>query len=257
MCTVTIIPIVGPSGRGGFRLVCNRDENRARPPALPPAWRPIPGVGEPLRAIYPLDPAGGGTWIAASSRGLVLCLLNLNESPAPILPPPSMLRSRGLVIPDLIASSDRGEVGLALREMDLDAFAPFRLIAADPSGPSGVRLLEARWDRDELRIVEPAHVPACFVSSGLGDAFALPRLDLFEQVRARLTGPGAIEAQDRFHAHQWPDRPEISVRMSRADARTMSVTVVTVTDDTVEMSYRPLEAEEVGIPRTDGAHRPR
>jgi hypothetical protein len=218
---------------------------------MAPAWRAV-GVGEePLRAIYPLDPSGGGTWIAASSRGLVLCLLNLNESPAPLLPPPPMLRSRGLVIPDLIAGRDCADVGLALREMDLDAFAPFRLVAIDALSPRGVRVLEARWDREELRLSERSEVPACFVSSGLGDALAAPRLDLFEQMRADLTGPGAIEAQDRFHVHQWPDRPEISVRMSRADARTMSTTTVTVAGDEVVMTYRTLEAEEAGSSRSD------
>ncbi|MBM4108675.1 MAG: NRDE family protein [Phycisphaerae bacterium] len=257
MCTVSIISIRASDGRRGFRAVCNRDENRGRAAARAPEWRAVPGGEHPPRAIYPVDPSGGGTWIAASSRGLLLCLLNLNESPAAMLPPASALRSRGLVIPDLIASTDSGEVGLALREMDLDAFAPFRLVVADGCGARGVRMLEARWDRDELRIAEVVRAPACFVSSGLGDALAAPRLELFERHARELEGAGGAEAQDRFHAHQWADRPEISVRMSRADARTMSVTTVTVLGSEVAMGYRALAAEEAAEPSWDRARRPR
>lgn len=254
MCTVSVILIGDARGRPGFRAVCNRDENRGRPAAQEPAWRVLRGGADPLRAIFPIDPAGGGTWIAASSRGLLLCLLNLNESRGALLPPASALRSRGLVIPDLVASSDAGEVGLALREMDLDHYAPFRLIAADASGGRGVRLIEARWDRDELNISETPRIPACFVSSGLGDALAAPRLELFDQHAGALSGAGAEAAQDRFHDHQWADRPEISVRMSRADARTMSVTTVTVLGSDVSMAYRALAASDAA--QADAARRP-
>jgi len=53
--------------------------------------------------------------------------------------------------------------------------------------------------------------------------------------------------QDRFHAHSWPDRPELSVLMSRADARTVSITAVEVLPGhglpSVTMAYTPVLAE--------------
>lgn len=242
MCTLSIIAVRSPNGGWGFRAVCNRDENRDRPPAKPPAWRPIPDDALGRKAVWPTDIQGSGTWIGANSGGLLLCLLNLNPSPPPMLPPPQSLRSRGLVIPSLIAAADAADALGALQELDLDVFAPFRLVAVDARA-SGVRILEARWDREELALAQPVRPPACFVSSGLGDALVLPRLDLFQSQVAPHAEADASQAQDRFHQHAWPDRPEISVLMRRDDARTVSITTVQVLGGSVAMDYAPVPAE--------------
>src|SRR5690349_919543 len=99
MCTVSIITF---GKAGSYRVVCNRDESRLRAPPSQPRWRATqcPGRG----AIWPMDLEAGGTWIAASDRGLCLCLLNLNLEPPPA--PVRGARSRGLVIPELIDSPD-------------------------------------------------------------------------------------------------------------------------------------------------------
>jgi len=50
-------------------------------------------------------------------------------------------------------------------------------------------------------------------SSGLGDAVVdAPRRQLFERLVLRHERPWPL-AQDRFHAHRWPSRPDISVHM--------------------------------------------
>lgn len=219
MCTVSVITISGP--RGGFRVVSNRDEARSRPVALPPRWRDLPGG---VRAVWPVEPQSGGTWIGANDRGLVLALLNLNLEPAPALPHASALRSRGLVIPALAGAAGVEASGEALRAIDLSPFAPFRLVAFERGDP-GVRGIECRWDRTRLSLRTFHGERACFASSGLGDSRAAPRLPLF----ARMVREGATPAdQDAFHAHAWDDRPEVSVRMRRPDARTVSVTGVVV-----------------------------
>ncbi len=79
MCTVTVIP----SG-AGFRLVSNRDELRTRPPCEAPKVRTLESGA---RAIWPADRLAGGTWIAASDRGLALTLLNGNPADPVALPP--------------------------------------------------------------------------------------------------------------------------------------------------------------------------
>jgi hypothetical protein len=167
-----------------------------------------------------MDLEGGGTWIAASDRGLCLCLLNLNLDPAPELPRRG--RSRGLVIPELIDSADPRVALNRLSGLDLGRFAPFRLVAIGSDRGIG----EARWDRDDLSVTWHSGAPICFASSGLGDDLVLPRLDLFEEmVVASGAAPGR---QDAFHRHRWPGRPEISVLMSREDARTVSLTTLEV-----------------------------
>jgi hypothetical protein len=61
MCTVTVIPL-----SFGIRVACNRDESRERPAAMSPELRIFGGN----QALLPIDPTGGGTWIAASEAGL-------------------------------------------------------------------------------------------------------------------------------------------------------------------------------------------
>jgi hypothetical protein len=67
MCTVSVVPHVG-----GIRLLCNRDERRTRPAALPPAIHLVRGT----TALFPVDPEGGGTWIGVNDAGLAVTLLN-------------------------------------------------------------------------------------------------------------------------------------------------------------------------------------
>lgn len=269
MCTVSIIPfrppvnghaasyspstLGGAAGAGGasaatwgnrrigFRLVTNRDELRTRPPAADPRWHDFTSSsvdsGRPSRAIYPIDPAGGGTWIGGSTSGLVLCILNGNPIPAPVLPPRGELVSRGVIIPRLfeLAGATRSVVDVLkhLDGFDLNRFAPFRLVGVAPTPEAdqgGFTAVEAIWDRRGLVLREHPPGPACFVSSGLGDPLVKPRITLFNEMVRAARSPLADLAgeQDRFHRHTWEDRPEISVLMNRREARTVSITSVEV-----------------------------
>lgn len=222
MCTVSIITRDAPTG---YRVVCNRDESRERAPATPPRWHTL--AGSSLRAVWPTDTAAGGTWIAAGEHGLTLCLLNLN--PEPPLDPARLagMTSRGLLIPRLIGAPGAFEAVQRLGAMDLADFPPFRLVAVDP-GQDGPSVVEARWDLAGLGIAWHAAPPLCFVSSGLGDSRVAPRLDLFEGMIAASEAPSCPQRQDAFHRHAWAGRSEISVMMSRAEARTVSVTSLDV-----------------------------
>jgi hypothetical protein len=207
MCTVTIIPTTD----GGVRLVSSRDEQRTRPRALPPERRVLRAG---IVAAWPTDPAGGGTWIAASSRGLCLTLLNVNLERMP--EPTERTLSRGSIIPTLIDSITPAGVLERLQRSDLHRFMPFRLVAADAT-----ELADFRWDGQSFEAHAEELAPRCFVSSGLGDHLVAPRLELW---RDWIADHGlSPEAQDAFHEHRWPDRPHLSVHMDREDARTVSV----------------------------------
>ena len=75
MCTVTALPaalLASASDSLLLRVVCNRDEHLTRAPALPPTvW-----AAGARRALMPIDPSSGGTWIAANDAGLVFAVLN-------------------------------------------------------------------------------------------------------------------------------------------------------------------------------------
>lgn len=264
MCTVSLIAVQAPSP--GLRIVCNRDELRTRPPASPPRWHTLPsgGSGAGERGLWPTDTKAGGTWLGASERGLVLALLNYNPKhglPTPLFPP---RQSRGLIIPSLITSKNVAEVARTLSRMDFSLFPGFRLLAIDPpktstpDNPNSIypAVLEATWNGRELGTTKLPPGPMCFASSGLGDHRALPRLDVFK--RLVLEGGRTAEAQDEFHAHTWPAQPEISVMMSREDARTVSITTVHI-DHTgpngsiqVRMDYQPVLEREMAATGSTG-----
>ena len=230
MCTVSVIP-----WRGGLRLAANRDEQRSRPEALPPEVRSFGG----RRAVLPIDRAhgesksqarrGGGTWIGASDAGLVMAVLNITRAPgAPLVRP----RSRGAIIPALL---DAGGLANAVRRaLALEArdFAPFRLVVADRRGCVEILSESAR---PELARRSELTAPLLFTSSGLGDALVEgPRRDLFTRL---LAAGDWAPAQEAFHRHAWPDRPHLSVCMRRPDARTVSHSVVALTDRGVSFAY--------------------
>ncbi|MBC7773530.1 MAG: hypothetical protein H7210_13625, partial [Pyrinomonadaceae bacterium] len=148
----------------------NRDELRTRPMAMPPQWhdltigadwgtRLLGGNVGLARAVYPVDPAGGGTWIASAPSGLVLCILNANPIPPGVLPPSNTLLSRGVIIPRLMsaAAGMAGQAALDVMKLldgfELARFAPFRLIGVSMSarpGQQGFVVIEASWNRAEL-----------------------------------------------------------------------------------------------------------
>ena len=232
MCTVSVIRLEG----GAFRVVTNRDEQRSRPPALRPTVVPLAGGGF---AAWPTDALAGGTWVAAGGSGLVLALLNGNPGRRPWRGREG-LASRGLIIPALIDRQVAARAAEALGSMTLERYAPFRLIGVDAR-----EAVDAFWNGRTLRVERRGRGPLCAASSGLGDDRVRERVALFEMwMGERGMTPSA---QDEFHRHRWAERPEISVMMSRAEARTISVTAVEVSgvDGVVTMNYRDDAGESV------------
>ncbi|MBI5864223.1 MAG: NRDE family protein [Planctomycetes bacterium] len=234
VCTVTAFNLRDSEGKRLFRVACNRDEQRIRPPSLPPRVREFNGC----RAVTPIDQPSGGTWIAANQRGVILVLLNANPSPDMEIPTNVWRRkSRGIIIPSLIDAADVGQIAdrIAAGAISARSHPPFRLIAMDGRG-----YVEARSDALRLRLTDCRQndSPLFFTSSGLGDQVVdRPRRGLFLEM-FRACEPASPSRQDEFHRHQWPDRQDLSVRMSRDDAQTVSYSVVELADREVVMHYQ-------------------
>lgn len=220
MCTVSIIPLTG--SRRGYRLVTNRDESRTRPPGEPPQWRQLRAS---VRAVWPIDALAGGTWVAATDRGLALAILNMNAPGLPV-PPTHRQRTRGELIPLLIEHQDAAAALAALAERTLEYYAPFRMVAVSPRINAWPRIHEAAWDGRRLALRAHPEPWGCFVSSGLGDREVSDRLALFDAMVRTAADP--VSAQDEYHQHRWPERPEVSVLMQRDEARTVSITTLAV-----------------------------
>jgi hypothetical protein len=249
MCTVTCVPGRGLALTGSaaerLRVVFSRDEQHTRTPGHAPAA----AIHGARRVILPRDPDAGGTWIAANDSGLVCALLNVTACPRAretaggrsdsAVPaahrwPAHVLRTRGLVIDHVIAATTAAGAYGRAHTLETRAFRPFRLLVFDRD----LSWMEAVWTGERfLRTLGRLAAPLMRTSSGLGDARVIaPRMRLFGAMVRRDTAEPA-DAQDRFHRHRWPDRDEVSVLMTRADARTVSITTVEVGDQGVRMTY--------------------
>lgn len=233
MCTVSIIRL----GDDLIRLACNRDEQLSRPLALPPRIVRINGQ----LAVMPIDPTGGGTWIAANEAGVMMALLNRNS--IDVQQAPAGLMSRGRIIPILIGCSSAEEAIASASKLDARAYGPFRMALID------------RYDRAqvisdgfEVRVMKlnPTANAVLFTSSGLGDDLVEgPRRALFD-VMMRDQGMNS-DTQDRYHRHRWPEREHLSLCMRRSDAKTVSHSIIELGPEQVDFRYHAAAPDEPGL----------
>lgn len=244
MCTLTIVPLqVDDPQQRGLRIVCNRDESRLRPSALPPEHRRC----ELRQTLMPIDPVSGGTWIGVSDAPLAAVLMNVYITQAGVsrtLPPPSArLVSRGTIIPFILAADDLAGAVTRATQLEIARFEPFRLVITDRR-----HVTEIVWSAGQFSVGAPTPVaaPLFFTSSGLGDdVVATPRRRLFDEFFTPEADWPA--AQDAFHRHVWPERAFASVWMTRREARTQSITWVDIGPRGVRMQYgaRPADDSEL------------
>jgi hypothetical protein len=227
MCTVTVVP-----DGDGFRMICNRDERRDRPAALPPT---VHRVGD-RTAVYPVDPHGGGTWVGLNDCGLAVTLLNRTPEVG-ARPPASFARSRGLIVPALLGCASLDAALSEAQGLEPSEFDLFRLLLVE-------RMMAGILTSDGRTLsVETSNLtaPIFLTSSSLGDSLVEePRHRLFESMVLSKPPSEWLDAQSRFHAHRWRSQSAISVTMARGDARTVSRTFVQVTARGQRLRYHPL-----------------
>ena len=184
-----------------------------------------------IRACWPTDTDAGGTWVAVREDGFYLGLLNLNatEEDLDADRPEQKHISRGDLIPMLMEREGIEDAIEHLMSVDLRGMSPFRLLLVGRVEGNGYASAIARFGGASVTLPAPLETvnrPRCLASSGLGDHLVQCRLPLFREMVVPDPTP---ENQRAFHFHQWPDRLEYSVLMSRENARTASVTSVEVT----------------------------
>jgi Transport and Golgi organisation 2 len=240
MCTVTVLPgpwLTPAPGQPPLaaRLAVSRDELRSRPRASGPA----PVAFGDRQAIAPLDPVGGGTWVAVTDVGLAFALLNVNESAGD---PDPRRASRGRIIPTLGRAGNLERCLAEAERLDPAAFNPCRVVVLD-----GQAIGEIVIRRERLRIRTMAlGSPFIRVSSSLGDRRVGRRLDLFERW---FPTPRAVRRhQDDFHRHRWPRRGPSSVRMRRRDAGTVSITTIELFEHRAHLMYQEVDHDAIAPP---------
>ncbi len=130
MCTVTYIP-----QDKGFILTSNRDEAPARAAELL-----CQEERNGMLITYPKDEGAGGSWIAASSLGQVVCLLNGAYEKHERTPP--YKRSRGLMV---LSFFDYAGINDFVSHYDFAGMEPFTFLMMDKG-----ELWELRWMGEEM-----------------------------------------------------------------------------------------------------------
>jgi hypothetical protein len=219
MCTATFWPT-----SDGYRVAMNRDEQRRRPPALPPAIHRSP-LGT---ALHPLE-TDGGTWISVNDAGITLFLVNWYTVPSKATPGAV---TRGAIIQALCQarSLDTAEPNPA------PSTRPFRLIGVFPGSR---RVREWRWDSQSLSAMDHPWEPRQWISSGLDEPGAQRiRAGTFTE-RCGAPDAGSASWLRALHASHDPEPGPYSHCVHRQDAATVSSTQIEVLPTSVTLSYHP------------------
>jgi hypothetical protein len=223
MCTVTWL-----DQPGGYHLLCNRDEKRTRSAALGPQIYRRNGV----QFVCPVDGDFGGTWIAVNEFGVSACLLN-REDPHAIAK--TRLRSRGLLLPELITAHSADSGTAHLLQMDVSLYAPFTMLLLEPSRLA--RVIE--WDGSRLNET-PSDSHAMPLTSSSYDPSGVRERRRREFTRRVESRPHIHPAElYRFHSSHGPQAGAYSPCMHRVDAETVSFSWVIITPTEIRFFYSP------------------
>lgn len=219
MCTVTFAPCAN-----GYLIGMNRDERIARGAGNPPEVHRLEGT----RTVFPDDK--GATWIGSNQYGITLALLNWN---IPIAQQ-TFRRSRGLIIPDLLALRNVAELNVALVGYELLSCAAFRLLAVSPGERT---VLQCSWDGAQLAQRAYGWEMRHWFSSSASDNRAQ---ELRGDVCARAandTRAGSVGWLRRLHKSHENGPGDFSVCVHRELVETLSYTEVRCTPGRLEMFH--------------------
>ena len=227
MCTVTCIP-----ARDKIYITSNRDEKHWRSNALAPAVY----AGTSGNLLFPKDGDAGGTWIAAHENGNAIVFLNggfIRHSPQP-----PYRKSRGLILLDLL---DTSEPAMAFKTQSLQQIEPFTAIIW-----SAGQLFECRWDGNQKHTTMlSASTPHIWSSATLYDAAVIEkRKNWFTKWLQQSRKAGQPAPDDILHFHQFTGDGDTrnDLRMNRnGQVFTVSVTLLTLTDEMTQMQYLDLK----------------
>lgn len=256
----------------GYHLFFNRDEQRTRTKALPPATF----ATDSGTALMPIDPDGGGSWMGVNSNGWTFALLNYYQGEVPDGP----LTTRGAIVRAALNCITTQQIDALMNTLPLPQYAPFSLLSLAPvSTPAYSKPAHQREQSGDVQLwrwtgrkLQRMAVNRFVTSSSryFNDALSA-RTN--EAIRTRVllqrpqptTDSGSaiqtlVERHRKFHkshghlsngltGHGTNDR-ETSVCMHRNDATTVSLSEISATEECIRFVYQngaPCEAGAVSI----------
>lgn len=231
MCTVSW------SGSGeSWWVVFNRDETQERVPAEMPALRKTAGG---VTVLSPLDPQGGGSWMGMNRCGMLVALLN-DHPEGREGEGAAGLRSRGLLVMDLLEAKDRESARDRIAvELAKARYAPFHILVWD--GRASFWIRQAGGET-----TENGSAPG-FLSSSSFCPEAVLRERRREWERRGGSSAGAAEEAAEIMRMRHATDAACGLTMDREDARTVSQSIWKVGLGGVEVIYGEREREGVGF----------
>ncbi|MFT4698972.1 MAG: hypothetical protein ACI9SJ_002130 [Flavobacteriaceae bacterium] len=225
MCTVSFIPI----SENDFILTSNRDESPFRKTLTPKVYK-----ADDVNLLFPKDELAGGTWIGASDKKRLICLLNGGFS--------SHVRkekyrlSRGVIVTDLLKTDD---VYSAIKKYNFIDVEPFTIILV--SWESTVRLYELVWDGTHSYFVEKPSEPIIWSSSLLySEEIKRKRQKWFAEF-LESQQIHTLENLLNFHKTKGDGNKESDLIMDRGFVKTKSITQFSTINGKGTMSYEDLK----------------
>ena len=225
MCTLTWSAI----REGGYELFFNRDELNTRGAEQPPRLEMCDGV----EFAAPRDGARGGTWLLTNAHGVTVALLN--DYAAQWSPPKGDKVSRGsVVLACATVATTQAAVDL-VGALSLVNVGAFRLVVLGADG----KARRLHWAGETLAEDTGEGLPFATSSSLQTEIVCAERRRRFEDLLAGRE-QATREELEAFHQTHDALNGATSVLMRRADARTRSVSRVSVRARQVEMHYQPV-----------------
>jgi uncharacterized protein with NRDE domain len=219
MCTVSIIK----TGANGITLTSNRDERITRP-TLPPEIKEFHGQ----RVICPLDVEKGGTWIAASEIGRIVCLLNGGY--VKHIPTGKESMSRGRIVLDCFSYDSIQEF---VNGIELQKTEPFTMLLIDALQVESLH--ELIWDGTEKRhTVKNTSTPGLWSSTTLySEEERYCKKDLFTSI----IDESSIEDKSKIFELHSKGIELNGFFLNDSFLRTISITQIEINEEGVSMKY--------------------
>lgn len=211
----------------GYRLYFNRDESRSRRRASAPHVLEWNGVD----IIAPIDPEGGGSWIALNGKGEVAFLLN-NYAATKVGKGSSDYCSRGEIPLKLAACRDESERLDAIRESGSDRYRPFHVGVLSPSE----KAIVYSWDGFQLEKRTP-DLPFLSTSSYRSEEVQSYRRTRFQELFPYSMANRLWEEGLKYHCDRAHEDPAFNPAMTREDAETHCLSRITATGERIEFAY--------------------